>query len=351
MQFPVALKVEAYSFLDLALSFLGEYKQNANAEKMNKDEGNVSKGQNKLIFDSSILGGNLSNAAIANYITRKIGEKLSNASLPENFPAIAMSPIANQLKHGDFTIGYEFEDLSGKIPLCKQFFDTSGSGFRSAIMDGIPSSVLGFSEKSNLEKSIDQKQVHTQWSALEQAARGESLLSGSSQLNIEPLKEWFTLEPCVVKAANEKKFKLNLLTAKQEILNAISRAHGNLSIPSEKTAAAYGSLVSNAALKTYGSTEVQFFAIGVRVSTENGNAYTIHCICDTANNAAGDKDAKSKQDTAADKKKLSENEKDVMDKEEKIDMNVKVDSKTNGASGGATKQKRLPFNIVKIEEF
>jgi hypothetical protein len=126
MQFPAALKMEAYSFLDLALAFLGEYKQNANAEKMNKDEGNVNKGQGKLIFDSSILGENPSGTAIAQYISRKIGEKLANASLPEHFPAITIAtppttPNAPCLKHGDFTIQYSFEDLSGKVPLCKNF--------------------------------------------------------------------------------------------------------------------------------------------------------------------------------------------------------------------------------------
>ncbi|MDR1303071.1 MAG: hypothetical protein LBJ81_00425 [Puniceicoccales bacterium] len=340
MQFPAALKMEAYSFLDLALAFLGEYKQNANAEKMNKDEGNVNKGQGKLIFDSSILGDNSSGTAIAQYITRKIGEKLANASLPELFPAVTIAappatPNALCLKHGDFTVQYTFEDLSGKVPLCKQFLDTTGSSFRSAITDAIPSSAMGFSEKSNLGKFIDKNQMLTQWSALEQVVRGESLLSSASQLNIEPLKEWFTIEPCILKAANEKKFKLNLLTAHQEVLNAISRANGSLSIPSEKTAAAYASLVSNAAIKAYGSTEVQFFTIDVRVSLDNGNAYTLRCICSTA---------------GSDDKKDEDGKKKSMDNVKKNNINVKDDAKTS-TDGGAGGQKRLPFNVVKIEEF
>jgi hypothetical protein len=339
MQFPAALKMEADSFLDLALAFLGEYKQNANAEKINKDEGNVNKGQNKLIFDSSILSENSSDTAISRYITRKIGEKLSNASLPELFPAVSIAaspatPNALCLKHGDFTVQYTFEDLSGKVPLCKQFFDTSGSSFRSAITDAIPSSVMGFSEKSNLGKFIDKNQILTQWSALEQVVRGESLLSSASQLNIEPLKDWFTIEPCVLKAANEKKFKLNLLTAKQEVLNAISRANGSLSIPSEKTAAAYASLVSNATLKAYGSTEVQIFTLGVRVSLDNGNAYTLRCICTAIDGGEKDENLKKKN----------------VDNVEKNAINVKDDTKTS-KDGGAGKQKRLPFNVVKIEEF
>ncbi|MDR0590851.1 MAG: hypothetical protein LBG09_03320 [Puniceicoccales bacterium] len=340
MQFPAALKMEAHSFLELALAFLGEYKQNANAEKMNKDEGNVNKGRNKLIFDSSILGENPNGTAIAQYITRKIGEKLANASLPEHFPAVAIAPASTAtpgalcLKHGDFTVQYTFEDLSGKVPLCKQFFDTSGSSFRSAITDAIPSSVMGFSEKSNLGKFIDKNQTLTQWSALEQVVRGESLLSSASTLNIEPLKEWFTIEPCVLKAANEKKFKLNLLTAKQEVLNAISRANGSLSIPSEKTAAAYASLVSGATLKAYGSTEVQFFAIGVRVSLDNGNAYTLRCICTAIDSGEKDEDSKKKN----------------VDNVKKNAINVKDDSKTSGTKGGGG-QKRLPFDVVKIEEF
>jgi hypothetical protein len=329
MQFPAALKAEAYAFLDVALAFLGEYRQNAQAEKMNKDEGNVNKGQNKLIFDSSILGENPSDSAVAHYIARKIGEKLANASLPEHFPAVTADSASHQLRHGDFTIQYTFEDLSGKVPLCKQFFDTSGSSFRSAITDAIPSSAMGFSEKSNLGKAIDKNQLFSQWSAVEQAARGESLLSSPSPLNIEPLRDWFTIEPCVLKATEEKKFKLNLLTAKPEVLNAISRANGNLSIPSEKTAAAYENLASNATLKAYASTEVQFFAIKVRTSLDNGNAYSIHCIC-----AAAEKDGDKKN----------------VDNMKKNNINVKDVSKTKGAGSGAASG-RLPFNVVKIEEF
>jgi hypothetical protein len=188
---------------------------------------------------------------------------------------------------------------------------------------------MGFSEKSNLGKFIDKNQMLTQWSALEQVVRGESLLSSPAPLNIEPLKEWFTLEPCILKAANDKKFKLNLLSAKQEVLNAISRANGSLSIPSEKTAAAYASLISSEALKAYGSTEVQFFAIGVRISLDNGNAYNLRCICSAIED---------------DKKKSVDNVK-------KNNINVKDVGKTNSASGGAGEQKRLPLNIVKIEEF
>jgi hypothetical protein len=71
----------------------------------------------------------------------------------------------------------------------KQSFDASGSSFRSAITDAIPSSAMGFSEKSNLGKFIDKNQMLTQWSALEQIVRGESLLSSPAALNIEPLKE------------------------------------------------------------------------------------------------------------------------------------------------------------------
>jgi hypothetical protein len=52
-----------------------------------------------------------------------------------------------------------------------------GSSFRSAITDAIQTSAMGFSEKSNLEKFINKNQMPTQWSALEQVVRGESLLS------------------------------------------------------------------------------------------------------------------------------------------------------------------------------
>ncbi|MDR3317358.1 MAG: hypothetical protein LBS71_00955 [Puniceicoccales bacterium] len=325
MQFPACLKIEAYSALELALSFLSEYKQSTSAEKVNENE-SVGKEKDKLIFDGDILGGTPDSILIANYITKKVSAKLAKASLSENFSPVTPLPIPNQLKHGEFTIQYEFEDLSAKIPFCKQFFDTAGSSFRSAIMDMIPSSSLGFSEKSSVEKFIDNRNTFAQWSSVEQVARGENFTSSSSELNIEPLKEWFSIEPYIIKASDDKKFKLNLLMAKQEILNAVSRSQGSLAIPSSKTIAAYKDLISKTkALDAYCSTEIQFFALRVRVIIENGNAYTIRCVCSCMTTSSSNAKTSGSIKTPS-----GENKQQQQTQEQ---------------------QKRLPFDVIKMEEF
>ncbi|MDR2806882.1 MAG: hypothetical protein LBB11_01875 [Puniceicoccales bacterium] len=370
MQSSARLKVEAYAFLDLALDFLDKYRKEANAEKLSGENPPINKGADQLVFDSDILGADPNAISIGNYITQKVHQRLSRkeADFPKDFPPVvavtSTAEIPGQLKHGDYCIRYEFEDLTGKIPLCKEFFSKTGIAFRTAVMDMIPSNQLGVNEKENVGKFIDQNLTFTGWSAVEKIARGESLLSRTaSPCNVEYLKQWFTIEPAIIKAqksppthrqsqpspsssskrssgkgdpnnasktsstsnpaAQEK--KLNLLTVKPEILQAIAKSYGGLALPSARTFMEYQQFINvNGALKSYCGLEVQFFALTVSVTAGGNNTFILRCICEaTRGNNAQTPNRRQN------------------DAREKI-----PDATPNAAAG-----KRWPFNMIKMEEF
>ncbi|MDR1907082.1 MAG: hypothetical protein LBQ03_02600 [Puniceicoccales bacterium] len=300
---PADLKAEAYSALDLALSFLEEYKKNQSVEKIG-DNSIVRKGDNKLIFDEDILGKIPDNTLISNYIAKKIALKLSTAALPSGFPKVEGIPGTNQLKHGDFTVQYEFEDLSAKVPLCETFDDatkpsSASNGLVITVLDNLTQ--MNATSKTNIKNFIiTQKNIATKWSTIEHVAKSNV---ANNNIDIEPLKKLFTIEPYIINAITKgKNFKINLLTTPKKILDAISAKNGNLSISTSRKARDYARLIGpRGALEPYCCTEVQFFALKVRVSTGTGNSYAIRCVCDAMSNK--------------------------------------------------TRNQRLPFNIIKIEEF
>jgi hypothetical protein len=307
---PVDLKVEAYSSLDCVLSFLGKYKEDANVEKMGS--GTVNKDKGKLIFDADILGTTPTDTLISKYIVQKIISSLSACPLPAGFPRPQVARdakwniIPNAFKRDNLTIYYKFENLNNRIPLCKKF-DTVSKGLVRKILSelakssGAKSSAITGVVKNNIENFISNNKIFTKWSTIQHVASN----GGKLTFNIELLKERFIIEPYIIDAImnKNKKFKINLLTASKEILDAISDVNGNLVIPNTRKASdkTYGPLIGqNGSLENYCSKEIQFFKLEVRVATDVGNSYSIHCFC---------------------------------------------------SAEAPTPNQRLPFNIIKIEEF
>jgi hypothetical protein len=313
---PTDLKVEAYSALDLALTFLGKYKKDPSVNKMGG--GTIQKGNDKFIFDIDILGKSPSDALISEYIVSKILLMLSSASCPAGFPK-AQGTSSNTFKHGDLTIQYDFEDLNARVPLCK-VFNNNSKNLVAALLDKISSSnssVMNSVAKEEIKNFINNDKIFTKWPTVQYVASKAKSTIGSvtgKNLDIESLKKWFTIEPYIVEDISKlnKKFKINLLTAPKETLETITLTQNSsaaspttVSIPTTEKFADYDTLIGQGGpLKDYCSNEVQFFALKVRVSNDLGNAYTIHCICDAVNRARGQ-----------------------------------------------PSNQRLPFNIIKIEEF
>ncbi|MDR1435539.1 MAG: hypothetical protein LBI77_04010 [Puniceicoccales bacterium] len=322
MQFPVHLKVEAYSFLDLALSFLGKYKADGKVESYSETtttDRSVNKGSNKLIFDEEIISSGSSpdsrlvnNASITRYITKKISNKAS-IETDTNF---------SKLEHGEFIIEYSFEDLSAKLPLCKEF-NTNSNRLLQAVINNSNALGLNLQQKRALNDFvITNEHTFTKWSTVEKVLRNSSSSSGNNPpaIDLENLKKYFTIEPCIIEAAKIKPpsapsaspsssnpFKINLLTVEPEISNALVSLTG-IAFPTVKTISNYDALIQNPSgnLNNFCSLEVQFFSLKVCVSAGFNNSYIIHCICQT----------------------------DV----------------SGGFSANST-GRRLPFNIIKIEEF
>jgi hypothetical protein len=315
MQFPVRLKVEAYSFLDLALSFLGKYKADGTVEKYSETTNpSVNKDSNKLIFDEEIISSGSSpdsrlvnNASITRYITKKISDKAS----------INMDTTPGKLKHGElFTIEYSFEDLSAKLPLCGEF-DANNNQLLQNIIDRL--SVLGLnSQQKSAFKTAITKNLLTKWSTVEKILRDSYSGGNPPEIDLENLKKYFTIEPCIIEAAKIKPpsapsapsatppsstpFKINLLTVEPEISNALVSLTG-IAFPTPKTISNYDALIQSI---PFCSLEVQFFSLKVCVSTGINNSYVIRCICKT---------------------------------------------EVAGGSSANSTSRRLPFNIIKIEEF
>ncbi|MDR0740177.1 MAG: hypothetical protein LBF34_00505 [Puniceicoccales bacterium] len=303
------LKVEAYSALDLAITSLGNYKQNQSVDKMGS--GTVKKGDDKFIFDADILGDIPTNALISKYITEKIYLNLSKASLPAKFQIQRLSD--NVIKHGNLTIQLDFEDLNAQIPLSKEFNDFS-SDLVAAALDKLSASkpsIIKSSATQKIKDFINNKKTFTKWSTVEYVVSEASnaktgTKTGENPIDIGPLKEWFIIERCISKFNKTNKggkhFKINLLTVPQEILDTISARHGGIVMPNSRKFADFNVFIGRGGiLENYCSNEIQFFALKVHVSNDQGNAYNIHCICD--------------------------------------------------ATGSQTRNQRLPFNIIKIEEF
>jgi hypothetical protein len=308
---PIELKVEAYSVLDLALVFLGKYKQNQSVDKIGG--GIVKKGSNRFIFDVDILGGKAPNdASISEYIIQKINLNLSSAPLPTGVPKLhAALPNTNTFTHGNLTIQLDFEDLNARIPFCKAF-DRVSSGLVIKGLDKLSTGkspvILQAQAKNKLQAFINQGKQFTKWPTIQFVASASTNLSSTTleknPPNVEPLKKWFTIEPYIINFVEKpnKEFKINLLTASKEILDAISDQHGGLVIPATKKFADYSSLIAQGgSLQNNCSNEIQFFELKIRVSTDQSNTYVIRCVCD--------------------------------------------------ATTPATHNQRLPFNIIKIEEF
>ncbi|MDR2371911.1 MAG: hypothetical protein LBD60_02065 [Puniceicoccales bacterium] len=303
------LKVEAYSALDLAITSLGNYKRNQCVDKIGS--GIVKKGSDKLIFDADILCDIPTNALISKYITQGIALNLFRASLPAKFQIQVLSN--NVIKHDNLTIQLDFEDLNAQIPLSKEFSDFS-SGLVAAALDKLSASkpsIIKSSATQEIKDFINNKKTFTKWSTVEYVVSEASnaktgTKTGENPIDIEPLKEWFIIEPYIFKFNKTNKggkhFKINLLTAPQEILDTISAQHGGIVMPTTRKFADFNALIDQGGpLENYCSNEIQFFALKVRVSNDQGNAYNIHCICDATNSQ--------------------------------------------------TRNQRLPFNIIKIEEF
>jgi hypothetical protein len=304
----VKLKVEAYSILDLVLFHLWEYKKNQSVDKRGGG-GTVKKGENKLIFDANILA--LPNptvpldSLIAPYIIERIASKLSFSALPNGFPSIQQIPASNKFQHGDLTVQCDVEDLSARIPM-SNLFNKTAKGLVIETLDRLPSNYDKF--KNNIKDFIRNDNTFTKWSTVEFVALSGDSSGGKSHqtFDVEPLKEWFIVEPYIVNAIvkKDKPFKINLLTAPTKILEAISHSHGNLKIPDSRqfNDKEYDPLISNGGvLELYCSKEIQFFTVKVCVSTSTGNSHIIRCICDATSNPI--------------------------------------------------RNQRLPFNIIKIEEF
>jgi hypothetical protein len=301
------LRVEAYSFLDLALSFLGEYKKKGEVETFDGNS-KVEKAKNKLIFDAEILGGQNDEdiaGLISRYIAERIGGKMQQVSVLQTTEGTADKETGPKrrsatLKHGNYMIDYEFEDISAKIPLCKEFDQTSESrpygGLISIIANKAPNNGV-----KKLMDHITKGGALSKWGSVEAVIRDTGFSSSSSEtVDLNELKEIFTIEPCALKAAGYNdspnaagsrkpgKFKINLLTAHKTILEALDgareKAHKLVDRSNRNT---YNFNDDLEDLKKYCSVEVSIFSLTVKVSTQSGNSFALRCICDDTDAAPG----------------------------------------------------------------
>jgi hypothetical protein len=220
MQISTIAKIEAYSFLNLILSFLSNYKKTDNVSSVSDSNNRgVKKEPNKLIFDEEIVGtlsapsfynpSNLSGPSMSDlismYIAKNIPKELASTdgNWPNNFAGVTLDATAThaRLKHGDLTIEITFEDLNAKIPLCKEFDDSAPGLIKAALAAcGVPESsiskineFLGITEK--LSKN-DPKYIFN-WTTFEK-------IGNTTDSNVlQKVKTIFTLEPSIAGKSNK----------------------------------------------------------------------------------------------------------------------------------------------------
>ncbi|MDR0418396.1 MAG: hypothetical protein LBH08_03110 [Puniceicoccales bacterium] len=371
MQISAIAKIEAYSFLNLILSFLSNYKKTDNVSSaLDSNNRGVRKDPNKLIFDEEIIGAlptpsfhnpsNLSAPSISDlisvYIAKNIPNELANAdgNWPNNFTDVTFDTTTThaRLKHGDLTIEITFEDLNAKIPLCKEF-DSSAPGLIKVALAscGVPESsiskineFLGITEKLSQN---DPKYIFN-WTSFEKIGN----ITDSNV--VQKVKNIFTLESSIVSKSNNptakgaatdknipghkkspmppkiinSNLKINLLTACHELRNHInSWAQGGNIISKagitlsnnrkkediEKFINDHSINISGGERKQFSnfcSAETLFFSLKICVNSGTGNSFSLICFCETSSST----------------------------------------TTTSVGNSQFNTKRHLPFNIVKIEE-
>lgn len=293
MNLPVEARIEAYSFLDVGLAFLDRCTKDAKVPQIAGSGINPASSiginnseSEKLIFDYNILGKNPSDDLISDYISRCIGNALGGNNIPPQHRVQQVSVPENELKgyakigtnqneiclkHNGFQIEYTFEDLSGKIPLCKNFYNSA-----IAKKPQFFSTVFGSSVNNNLNNFFNNT------STPREAFSTEEEVYRMTQISRSDFGKYCTIDPCAVDLAmknsgNSKKnpFKLNLLSANRDILSALGMS---TSVASSSMRNFFDSQIPFNGLVGFCSTCVSCFSLKVRVS-KGSSAFTLICYC------------------------------------------------------------------------
>jgi hypothetical protein len=289
METPTDLKVVAYSVLDLAVSFLWEYKQNQSVDK--KGGGTKKKGGNKFIFDAEILGDTPNDLSISKYIVSQLSSLTSGAPFGSKFSRIVQTGDGNSFTFGDYTVQLSFEDLNAKVPFCRTFNDTTkkaaittnpmSKGLVLEAIQKLPKKYDGV--RSPLRDWINNKWKDIsirRWAAITSKAPA-SRAGGAVPFDVKSLGEFFIIEPYIIDAITNKnkEFKINLLTASKEILDAISDTSDIPTFSAGKITGDYDAIITRKKLGKYCSTEIQFFELKLYVSFKD-DTYVVRAVYD-----------------------------------------------------------------------
>ncbi|UPA28569.1 MAG: hypothetical protein LW808_000650 [Verrucomicrobiota bacterium] len=294
-------RVEAYSFLELALTFLSKSCESDSVPYLNSNTRaweaakHANSTKNGLTFYKEIVAPENPNddqsieKAIGEYITQcvtktagvalAIGEevKLENRNLEKlkgylqikNASGNNVPMIHHKGTQGTFDTYYTFEDLSNKLPLCAAFYKKNKNLINAALR-----SVSG--EYSNSADAMsdyltaDHPKTFHNWNEV------QSALGNVNAAKLESLKRLFTIDREVLEHCENR--KVNLITAHESLLDVVSNHLGLMT--SLKGHARDQSLIKDLGThpeaKLY-TDQTQIFKLGVHVVHNNDSIFQLQC--------------------------------------------------------------------------
>lgn len=345
-------RVEAYSFLDLALASLSKHYEtdtvpylSSSTREWNAPQ-HVNSVKNGLAFYKDIIVPESPNddrsieKAIGEYLTKCVfktasaalatGEemKLESRDLEtlKGYPQVSsgkqnMIPmIHHQCQQGNFDVYYSFEDLSSKLPLCATFHKKNKS-LVNAALESVSSE---YSDSAGtMADYLTKKDPKTfrNWSDVQAA------LGNVTEGRLDLLKRLFTVDREVLEHAENS--KINLITAHENLLDVISNNLGLLT--SLKSHARDASLLKDLGTRPNASLytdQTHLFKLGVHVVRPNGGIFQLYCY-----------GAITKEETP--KKR---------NWEEKYNEKDKKDAKKPTTTPSTGTSSRFRFNLQRIEE-
>ena len=305
------IRIEAYSFLDLGLSFLQKCKRNeiipqrVSSSTINYSPSSVNRNSksNKLIFYTDIIGQDITtidkngkticvaNEAIAHYITDCIGKFNNENNIKTETidvqPAQGYFHTENLQKsiliHNNFQIEYSFEDLSAKVPLCKSYFKKYENLFQG-ICNGteLDCNKLKSHFNPSSGSSSDAKNFSS-WDEVFQVAVPKSGTTTSLSADEQKLiKSCFTIENCVIELTDANKFKLNITTADEKIVKTIDTEYAAVPLSGklDREETKINNFIKNTEEKIDLATDTTIFKLGVHVtSADKRQSFHLNCYC------------------------------------------------------------------------
>lgn len=271
------LAIEAYSFLDAGLAFLLDYsaKSDVPTGASNTTAQRAQKPAGQMIFDKKILGTKdvIDNEMISQYLNFHIYQKLKEVQNTLKYDSTSTPRISFSKSGQDFTVNYDFEDLSNKIPLTKSFLENlnlqkQGQG-----------QLETFREKLHSALNNNSQNLFTSWAHVLKALENSDIRN----VPLQTLQQYFTVDPFILDNAEDtnsttKAFvKVNLLTAAKEIRNAVGFGS------SELTYSNIDNFISGKPqLGQKFCADVRYFRLIVAITHDN-HIFKLVCTCKTQN--------------------------------------------------------------------